>query len=161
MKKTLNLGCGDRTYTHYPEGYECWNVDNRDSLKKVDQVCDVRDLPFTDESFDYILASDIVEHFPIKETPALLKEWIRVLKVGGIIEMRTPNLDYWTKEYKEKRNAKVVSYHLFGGQQYSGNFHYVVFDRAWLRELCQARGLKEIDYREEDGNFVMKLRRVE
>ncbi len=60
MKKTLNLGCGERTYKHYPtEEYECINFDIRSELKNVDVVGDVRDLSmFDDESMDFFLGSD-------------------------------------------------------------------------------------------------------
>ena len=86
MKLTLNVGCGDRTYDEYPDGHKCINYDERANLKKVDEVGDVRDLSrFPDEHFDYILASDIIEHFPIAETEKILTEWKRVLKVGGVM----------------------------------------------------------------------------
>ena len=160
MKLTLNLGCGDRTYDRYPVGHKCINVDFRRSLKNVDLVLDLsKPLPFKDESVDYILASDIIEHFPFSKTKTLMKEWRRLLKKDGIIEFRLPNLAYICKQYMNGRDAKVISWLLYGGQDYPGNFHYVGFDRKWFSSVCKRCGLKEVDYKESGSNFEMKVRK--
>ncbi|MCK4528476.1 class I SAM-dependent methyltransferase [candidate division WOR-3 bacterium] len=159
-KITLNIGCGERTFKEYPEGYKCINIDERD-LSNVDKVMDIRRLEFPDEYFDYILASDIIEHFPISETKDILTEWKRVLKSGGIIEFRIPNLKVICKRYIDgEADTKHTSWLLYGGQSYSGNFHYVGFDKEWFSSICAGCGLKEIEYREEGNNFVMKVMKV-
>lgn len=164
MKKlTLNVGCGDRTYDEYPTGFTCVNFDTRRSLGKVDVVGDARVLPFEGGRFDYILASDIIEHFPIKETGAVLKEWCRVLKSNGIIEFRLPNIAAVCKYYVTVENvlpedkARYTSWLLYGGQEYTGNFHYVAFDRAWFRSICSGMGLKEVSYKEDGFNMIIKM----
>lgn len=160
MKLTLNVGSGDRTFDEYPAGYKCINMDNRPNLKRVDVVGDVRKIPFGDEHFDYLLASDIIEHFPIAKTEDLLEEWNRVMKVGAIIEIRTPNIKWVVEHYSEYGDAKFVSYHIFGGQNYSGNFHYVIFDRRWLNTILNRLGFMEIDYEEAGSNFILKAKKV-
>ena len=166
-KLTLNVGCGERTFKEYPPKHKCINFDER-ALPTVDKVGDVRALPFDDESFDYILASDIIEHFPIAETPSVLAEWRRVLKVGGIIELRLPNLHAITKDYLkrcgENRStgepmAHYFSWLLYGGQDYPGNFHYVGFDRRLLKYTCEKAGFVEIDWKKEGYNMIAKFRR--
>jgi len=159
MKLTLNVGCGERTFKEYPEGYKCINYDER-KLDGVDEVGDVRDLPFPDEHFDYILASDIIEHFPVSETEDLLKEWRRVLKRSGIIEIKTPNMLWFVEHYAKYRDAKFASFHIFGGQDYPGNFHYVMFDRIWLNNIINRCGFFEVGYEEEGSNFVMKIMKM-
>ena len=161
MKKTLNVGAGERTYRFYPSNnYECTNVDVGD-LKNIDRVCSVEDLPFSNEEFDYILASDIIEHFPISKTQDILKEWLRVLKVEGIIEFRLPNLAAICKQYLDGgKNAKNISWLLYGGQDYPGNFHYVGFDSAFFNEECKKAGLTEVSYQEEGFNMVLKMRKI-
>lgn len=158
-KKTLNLGCGDRTFREYPKGHECINYDLRAGLKGVDVVGDVKDLSqFDNASFDYVLASDIIEHFPITETKTLLNEWSRVLKSGGIMEIRTPNMEWVAAYYNQKSDAKFVSYHIFGGQDYEGNFHKVMFDPKWLTEICESVGLIPVKtHRPAGSNFVLTV----
>jgi len=155
---TLNVGCGDRIYKEYPSGYSCVNYDQRD-LKMVDEVGDVKDLSrFEDEYFDYILASDIIEHFPISETVGVLEEWKRVLKVGGVIEFRLPDLKAICQKYVNGlQDAKLTSWLLYGGQDYPGNFHYVAFDRPFLGSIMLHLGFKESAYRPADNNFEIKF----
>ena len=161
MKKTLNVGCGERTFKECPEGYECINYDERANLPNVDVVGDVRKLDFPDEEFSFIIASDIMEHFTIFETENILREWKRVLKIGGIIEFRMPNLKAICKKYIDGvSDAKLTSWLLMGGQTYRGNFHYVSFDREWFRSIIEPLGFKEIEYCDADNNFEMKVQRI-
>lgn len=160
-KITLNLGCGERTFKEYPEGYKCINVDGRDTLPNVDVVCDVTNLIFGFNYCDYILASDILEHFPIAKTKDLLKEWGRVLKTGGVLEIRCPNLKRICEFYVfGHHTAKFTSWLLYGGQDYPFNFHYVAFDGEWLTEILKECGF-EIFYFEEknDNNMHIKARK--
>jgi len=160
MKKTLNIGAGERVYAHYPtDNYECINFDERD-LKSTDVVGDVRDLSmFNDEEFDFILASDIIEHFPIKDVQTILKEWSRVLKPIGVIEFRLPNLAAICKQYINKKNARNISWLLYGGQDYSGNFHYTCYDRGLFTEECEKAGFSILTYSEEGFNMVVRCRK--
>ncbi len=162
MKKTLNVGAGERTYVNYPtNSYECINFDAR-RLETTDVVGDARSLSmFKDEEFDFILASDIIEHFPIKEVQDVLKEWSRALKMSGMIEFRLPNLAAICAQYARKKNARNVSWLLYGGQDYSGNFHYTCYDRTLFKEECFKAGLEEVTYSEEGFNMVIRVRKVE
>jgi predicted SAM-dependent methyltransferase len=150
----LNLGCG----TDIRDGFI--NIDFR-ALPGVDIVSDVRHLDmFDDETCSYILAQDIIEHFPIAETNNILREWTRVLQTNGILEIQTPNMAWAAKHYSENKNAEFVSYHIFGGQDYEGNNHYVMFDRVWLKNLCLKFDLEEIEFKEEGSNIRIKYKKI-
>jgi len=79
-----NLGCGDMIL----DGFV--NVDLYNPKAQIKS--DVKNLPFEDESGDYIYASHIIEHFDFYEAFAVLKEWKRVLKTGGTLVLETPDL---------------------------------------------------------------------
>ena len=51
----LNLGCGNMYLDDYI------NVDIKDV--KCDEKCDARKITFDDNTFEEVLASDIIEHF--------------------------------------------------------------------------------------------------
>jgi predicted SAM-dependent methyltransferase len=87
--KKLNLGCGDKILPGYI------NVDVAEARlgKKPDVLCDLRKLtPFEDQSVDEILSVHVVEHFWRWEVVDILKEWVRVLKPGGVMYLECPNL---------------------------------------------------------------------
>jgi SAM-dependent methyltransferase len=63
-----------------------------DEEAKPQVVADVRKLPFHDESFDFIVASHILEH--IDDTISTLREWKRVLKTGGEIGIMVPHGEF-------------------------------------------------------------------
>ena len=156
MKKTLNVGCGERVFEEYPPGYLCTNMDERD-LDGVDIIGDVSDLSrFSDREFSYLLASDVLEHFPISQTVELLEEWGRVLAKGGTLELRVPNFDFIVQHYNEHHDISHVSWLIMGGQEYSGNFHKVVFNKEWLKHLCEQAGFTFDSCVEESSNLVMK-----
>jgi len=151
MGVSLNVGCGEKSLSSI-NNFKCINIDIR-PLPGVDMVCDVRQLPFDDNYFDRILASDIIEHFPVMETHGLIEEWARVLKVDGRMKIRTPSLKWMTSTYTREQNAEFISWHLFGGQEYKENFHYVIFDQKWLSAICSKFNLKTIEYNEIYSNF--------
>lgn len=165
MGLALNIGSGDSPMLSINE-HTCINIDIRDlsdheKYKDIMFVCgDVRKLPFPDENFEAILASDIIEHFPKTETKALIKEWARILKRNGLIKFRTPSLRWAANYYLQNGDAEFVSYHIFGGQDYAGNFHYVIFDKTWLENICNDLGLVVVEYKENHSNFDMVVSKI-
>ena len=79
----LDIGCGENKL----EG--AIGVDIK-KTKAVDVIADARYLPFKDEVFDNVYSSHLIEHFSHREVKNVLKEWVRVLKKGGTIEIRCP-----------------------------------------------------------------------
>ena len=82
----LNLGCGRKILPGFI------NVDfpNNYSGKKPDLECDIRVLPYQDNTIDEVMAIHVIEHFHLWEVPDVLKEWHRVLKPGGKIILECP-----------------------------------------------------------------------
>ena len=97
----INVGSG----TKRMDGYI--NIDIRD-LPEVDYVHDLeKPLPYPDNTIDEVYAEDVLEHFSFKKTNNIFKDWVRVLKTGGVITIIVPNVDahirmYYNKEIIEK-----------------------------------------------------------
>jgi len=58
-----------------------------------DYVCEAESLPFKDETFDTAVAIHVIEHF--EDTLDIINEWMRVLKVGGLLCLIVPD-KRWT-----------------------------------------------------------------
>ena len=88
----LNLGCG----TDYRDGFI--NIDGSSKVK-CDKIIDISKEPlvnhFGENTVEYVLASDIIEHHFHWEAVRILKDIYTILKTnGGILEMRLPNCEY-------------------------------------------------------------------
>jgi SAM-dependent methyltransferase len=57
----------------------------------IDHVGDARRLPFKDATFDLVHASHVIEHIPWYQSLDVLREWVRVLRPGGALEVWTVN----------------------------------------------------------------------
>lgn len=89
MTRRLNLGAGDDIRPN-EDGWV--NCDIR-RLDGIDCVFDVTmTFPFASSDFGEILANDLIEHLPFNRVWAFLSECFRVLKPGGVLRLRLPDL---------------------------------------------------------------------
>jgi ubiquinone/menaquinone biosynthesis C-methylase UbiE len=75
---------------------------------KPDVLCDAQNLPFKDEVFDVVTASEVLEHLP--NALKALQEWWRVLKTHGKLYLTTPN-DAWIPVIVHIARRKKMSLH--------------------------------------------------
>lgn len=155
----IEIGAG---YNPQP-GYE--HIDAR-RLPHIEHVMDfAKDpLPYGDNTVDEILSNHSIEHASYRRLPFILKEWHRVLKAGGKVVLRTPDLEFICKTYLagkktpewpddekfiennlgEVSPAWWANIKLFAGQDYAGNFHYLCFDFKMLHDLLKKYGFRSI-----------------
>lgn len=87
--KVLDIGCGQRTVWPTAIG-----IDNGHHFgsNSVGVRGDGTDLSmFADESMDGVFSSHTLEHIPRDKVPGVLREWARVLKVGGHLCLYIPS----------------------------------------------------------------------
>ena len=135
----LHIGCGTNIL---PKPFE--NLDGRE-FEGVDHVSSASDLKqFDDETFDMVYASHILEHHPRNEVESVLKEWVRVVKVDGIVRISVPSFKSATQIYDKTGKLENVLGPLSGGQTYDYEFHYCLFDERTLTALMKKCGLTAI-----------------
>lgn len=130
----------------------------------IPNVCaDVTSLPFSDKSFDTVLAAEILEHIPFNEVPKALKELSRVAKKAIVITL--PHFSHFAPSIALKlfpyvpRFSKVFPIslpvkHKFDGQHYweIGKSDYSI--SAVRRLLTESTGMKLVkDYLIEENPF--------
>ena len=159
--KKLNLGCGDKILPGYI------NVDVAGSRqgRKPDVLCDLRKLkPFADNEVDEILSVHVVEHFWRWEIVDVVKEWVRVLKPGGLMVIECPNLLTACQEImqnpdiaigpgKEGRRSMWV---LYGDPGWKDPLmmHRWAYTPNSLMQLMREAGL--VNLRQEPAQFKLK-----
>lgn len=79
----LNLGAGHKRL----EGYLSVGLQDDHDI-----VCDLRQLPLPDNYAEEAVAIHVFEHFERWDAPAVLVEWRRVLKPGGLLVLELPDL---------------------------------------------------------------------
>lgn len=112
-------------------------------IESVDIISDAHKLPFKDEVFDLIYSSHLIEHFSHREVKDAVKEWIRVLKKDGIIEIRCPWLRVRALIFFLRPTWKNVR-NIYGGQEHTGNFHKCGFSFKLLKEVLDECGIIKV-----------------
>lgn len=97
-------------------------------------------LPYADASVDCVRASHVLEHFPHKQIPDVLKEWTRVLKPGGELKIAVPNFEWIAENYVAGQPINTQGY-VMGGQVDEADFHKATFDKRFLANQLAAAGL--------------------
>ncbi|KAI8371675.1 S-adenosyl-L-methionine-dependent methyltransferase [Radiomyces spectabilis] len=101
--KCLDVGCGPGTWcldmaTEYPE-CQIYGVDMSDIFPEAIrppnthfmQANVLEGLPFEDNTFDFVQARLLVAALKVEQWPLVIKEYLRVLKPGGILQMLEPD----------------------------------------------------------------------
>jgi len=114
----LNLASGQRPF---PAPWV--NMDIRDQGFQVDVIGDVRDLGiFDNESVDIIVAHHLLEHIALHEISDFIREWRRVLKIGGKLAICVPNLQAlagrWARGELSAYDFNVNAYGAYQGYEY-------------------------------------------
>lgn len=138
----LNLGCGGDVR----EGFV--NVDVRRE-PGVEAVCDAAHLPFSDGVFGEVVASDLLEHFSWRRTGEVLQEWRRVLRSGGELVVKVPNMHTLIQMYGKGRIPFQEFIRIaYGNQDYAENTHRAGFNPELIRYLLEENGFEVVEVRE-------------
>lgn len=94
--KGVDIGCGMRSIAK--DVVRC----DFDKSVKPDVLCSGDKTPFKDGEFDYVCSIHSFEH--LKDAKTTLTEWLRIVKVGGIIGIVHPDIRYTKKQNPEVDN---------------------------------------------------------
>jgi predicted SAM-dependent methyltransferase len=150
----LYLGCGDID----KHADEYINIDSR-KFPHVDLVADISQrLPYEDETVDEILAESVLEHIPhnfvgvpsifkMSKTISTLTDWHRVLKDGGKLVLRVPNIEAIFRDYlsKKMQATEMIGY-LWGNGEHDGNRHLSGFDVTIMSACLRCAGFKNVKF---------------
>jgi predicted SAM-dependent methyltransferase len=100
--KKLNLGCGAKTI----QGYE--NVDVY-KASYIDAVYDLCEIPYNDSTISEIHSEHALEHVGYELGKKAIKEWFRVLKPGGILDLKIPDIEACASAYLRTTNNEMVN----------------------------------------------------
>lgn len=93
-----------------------------------------------DGSVDEIRASHVLEHFSHREVPAVLADWARALKPGGLLRVAVPDFEQVARGYLGGRAQPTEGY-VMGGHLDGDDRHGAIFDEESLIDLLRGAGL--------------------
>lgn len=177
----LNIGCGGNPLKDYI------NID-QDSLEQIRKRYpekkfennlilknhDIFNLPYDDSTVDEIKSDSLIEHLNFKQEKKFFNEIKRVIKVGGRIEISTPDFEmtvkqwlaakddwkdffrdddeaikqnHWFGNYNNKPNNRwgYLLATIFGSQNGEGQFHRNCYTEKKLIAICKKIGIKIIN----------------
>lgn len=177
LKRYLEIGPGKKSIPQF----ETLNLGEENRTEgNADHVGDARSLPFSDNTFDIVYSSHCIEHVPWQQAEATVKEWARVLKPSGRLEVWTVNgyaiakclVEYeetgnWSgppiSEWNNKKilsildnnpylwsSGRIMSYARNG--EYDSNLHRTIWTPKFLKQCFKKAGLESI--REMDKSEV-------
>lgn len=152
----LHLGCGKR----YLPGWVHVDVV---PYEHVDYVHTIEQLDlFGDNTFSLLYNCHVLEHVPRRRTLAVLREWHRVLKPGGVLRTAVPDFAALAQLYLLLRRdaappvrdfhnnplglalSKVIGPTIGGQKSDLYDFHYSLFDEETLRLQLEAVGFHNV-----------------
>ena len=130
MKMKLNFGCGNTK----KEGMI--NADIRPT-KATDIIIGKTYLPFNDNSFDYILADNVLEH--VEDLSITISEFYRICKNKAIIEVYVPHFNRPQFEY----HRRLCRYNFLGVHcDYNTTSSYHIYFKCLERYLTLKDGYR-------------------
>jgi SAM-dependent methyltransferase len=137
--RILDIGCGELKY----DGSIGIDVRLTRSVDIIAYVGTKYYLPFRDNTFDKVYSSHVLEHFSHRETDDILKEWARVLKKNGTIEIIVPWLRIRALIFVLRPTRKEII-NIYGGQDYIYNYHKCGFSFGIIKYKLLSVGFNEI-----------------
>lgn len=174
----LNIGCGGNPLKNYIN----IDQDNLEQIKKrypqknfdddlIVKNYDIFQLPFEDSSVDEIRSDSLIEHLTFIEEKIFFNEIKRVIKIGGKLEISTPDFEmavkqwlaadddwkdffrnddeaikqnHWFGNYTDKPNNRwgYLLATIFGSQNGKGQFHKNCYTEKKLVAICMKIGIK-------------------
>ena len=154
--KTLEAGCGLGHFTvaasalgYRAEGLD-WSEPTIERLRRQFDsipwhVGDVRQLPFSDDSFDAVYSPGVCEHFA--EGPiAVLEETRRVLHPGGFAIVSAPCFNEWLQR-RSDRLSRSSTGSIATCAVDEGAFHEYAFTPGGLADLLRRLGFDVVQIR--------------
>lgn len=149
--KTLDVGAGEGALTQklHDMGYDMQACDFSPEAFKFSKVsCEGVDItgpfPYTDGSFDLVIAVEVTEH--ILDHENFFSEINRILKPGGKLYISTPNILSMKSRFRFLFQGFPYGFKPLNMSQYDGMQHVASLSLDQYNYLAIKHGFKEAEY---------------
>jgi predicted SAM-dependent methyltransferase len=157
----LHVGCG----TNKLPGWV--NIDGVEGCKP-DLVHDLsQPLPYEALSADELKAEGVLEHFDKYMRYVVVSDWVRVLKVGGLLHLELPDFDKLLWRFKKFVAFDSFVDTFFGENMYNGEIyishygnHKWGYSRKSLTQFLQEFGIEPVSVKTKGLNISYTGRKI-
>jgi predicted SAM-dependent methyltransferase len=130
----LDIGCGRTPIAGYI---------GVDVIPEVNPtiVAPMWNIPVADGEVTHIYSSHALEHVEKRMVIPTLKEWNRLLRSGGLVELRVPDLEWCCRNWLEHMTNDWHMDTIYGNQEHEGEFHKTGFTHAIMLNYLTQAGL--------------------
>lgn len=175
----LDLGCGEGSIAHYlmQKKFDVYAMDiSKAGIDKVKEKSDkikaqvgdmYKKLPYENNFFDLVCSFQAINHNILDKILDLLKEIKRITKIGGIVAIKTADMDRRYDQvkdniYEDKFGKKVKfideqTYIPLEGDE-EGLTHYLFYQEQFTKEM-EKIGFKFLEGRKSGGHFISIFRK--
>ena len=131
--------------------YYLEQIKSNSFIQNIDIISNGDDLPFKDNTVDFVFTSHVLEHFfdPIKA----LKEWYRVTKNNGYVFMIIPHKERTFDKDRERTTLQeLIDRHngTIKSENQFDDMHHSVWITEDILELCKYLNYNVIEYHDMD-----------
>lgn len=103
-------------------------------------------LPFKDQSFVYVRASQVIEHISVDLARKMMLEMSRVLRLNGTLEICIPDIERfmgrWAMWTPEDKLNPLVQRIIMGEDTHPGMYHRAIHDVSTVEYLMNLNGIR-------------------
>lgn len=148
----LNVGCGARVL---PGFFNCDIEASPDAPRPPELLCDAKAIPLPDGCARELMAIHVFEHFYRWQVDAVLAEWRRLLRPGGLLVLELPNLVKCCENYLSGRIRggkdpdQLARWGIYGDPRTRNKFmcHPWGWSPEELQALLEARGFAKVKHK--------------
>jgi SAM-dependent methyltransferase len=115
-------------------------------VAKVDVVAPGDDLPFADDSYDFVFSSHVIEHFP--DPIKALREWVRV--ASRYVVVIVPHRDRTFDADRPLTSVEELMERHRSGFSSEEDRHWSVWTCESFLDMCKVADLRAIDHQDPD-----------
>ena len=167
--KNLHLGCLDRVFPGWintditphiyvskfpglawilyklnkisPERYQQYQKGIFRQIKYLDVS---QKFPWSNETFDHVYTSHMLEHLYPEEALNCISEVFRVLKTGGIFRIVVPDLDRMIASYNPNQPEQFLTEFFETTQRRDSNQHHWHYNEKLFHKILSEAGFREV-----------------
>lgn len=150
----INFGAGKQTW----DGFFCIDaVQHPKATRALDLVHAVKfdgtaiqPLPLPNDCADELHSYHFLEHVWAWEAPALVREWRRLLKQGGLLVLELPNIEHAARNLLAGMNDQMVMFPFYGDPSHMDPFmtHRWGYTPKTVEKLLKECGFTKVRHME-------------